>query len=431
MMAKKLILMLAVVLCILSLTACCFSHKWSNATCTEVPSCIACGKPQKGGMPLGHSWTDATCTTAKTCTTCASTEGKPLGHSWTDATCTTAKTCTICAYSEGSPLGHSWTAATCEKASTCTRCQATEGDALGHAWKAATYTQPQTCSQCGLTAGEPKNIFEENSISPLGESVYNNSFAEYFSAEEYVSLYKTLEALSITPKLAINETLFIAYQYFATYNTTEEHYLLMDVSGNILRDYGDNGWPAVSTSLEKMGNYSFIPLLGNPATFELIDEKGNLISIFEAGNQNHSIEYVCSLGSDYHVFIVYLSGSFRTYLLSPQGEICFVRWPSNSMPYTADLENEMEKGKLVIGNVSEGLFSLWYKGIFETHAFYFDISGERIIDLSSGQTNYHIRKMGAFEDGQAKIHLTGADGKEYSAIIDTAGQFVSEPEIEQ
>ncbi|MBE6916448.1 MAG: bifunctional metallophosphatase/5'-nucleotidase [Ruminococcaceae bacterium] len=60
-------------------------HIWSDATCTQPPTC-ACGEMQ--GEALGHTWVAATCTAAKYCSVCAVTVGSPMGHTYVAGICT-------------------------------------------------------------------------------------------------------------------------------------------------------------------------------------------------------------------------------------------------------------------------------------------------------------------------------------------------------
>ncbi len=75
-------------------------------------------------------------------------------HTWTEATCDTPRTCSECGETEGEALGHDWMEATCESPKTCSRCGKTEGEALEHQWIEASFEAPQTCSLCGATMGE-------------------------------------------------------------------------------------------------------------------------------------------------------------------------------------------------------------------------------------------------------------------------------------
>ena len=61
-----------------TVTGCCISHEWKDATCEAPKTCAKCGKTE--GEALGHKWEPATCTTPKTCVICGKTEGDKLGH---------------------------------------------------------------------------------------------------------------------------------------------------------------------------------------------------------------------------------------------------------------------------------------------------------------------------------------------------------------
>lgn len=102
---RKLLISCVIMILTLTVTGCCISHEWQEATCEKPKTCVKCGKTE--GEALGHKWEPATCTTPKTCSVCGKTEGDALGHKWEDATCTKAKTCSICEETEGKPLGHS------------------------------------------------------------------------------------------------------------------------------------------------------------------------------------------------------------------------------------------------------------------------------------------------------------------------------------
>lgn len=58
---KRFFVIVIVLVVALSLSACCISHSFAPATCTEPETCTKCGETQ--GEALGHSWTEATCTT--------------------------------------------------------------------------------------------------------------------------------------------------------------------------------------------------------------------------------------------------------------------------------------------------------------------------------------------------------------------------------
>lgn len=98
-MKKKLICLLALAVCLLALTGCCFHSEWYAANCTTPKTCVECGETE--GEALGHTWVDATCTAPKTCSVCNLTEGEALGHEWQEATTEAPQTCSVCALTEG------------------------------------------------------------------------------------------------------------------------------------------------------------------------------------------------------------------------------------------------------------------------------------------------------------------------------------------
>lgn len=84
----------------------------------------------------------------------ATLTGCCMSHEWQEATCTALRTCTKCGATEGEMREHTWTEATCAAPRTCSVCGLTEGEALEHTWVEANYQQPKTCSVCGATEGE-------------------------------------------------------------------------------------------------------------------------------------------------------------------------------------------------------------------------------------------------------------------------------------
>lgn len=75
---KKTKVILAAMIAAVSLTGCCISHEWQEATCETPKTCAKCGKIE--GEALGHTWKAATCTEPKTCSVCGKTEGEETGH---------------------------------------------------------------------------------------------------------------------------------------------------------------------------------------------------------------------------------------------------------------------------------------------------------------------------------------------------------------
>ena len=100
-------------------------------------------------------------------------------------------------------------------------------------------------------------------------------------------------------------------------------------------------------------------------------------------------------------------------------------------------ESDVEDGYLFVGNASEGLIAILDKHATlrlpnsdyrcGSCAFYCDIKGDLVIDLSTAAVNYEVYRMTDFSNGMADIKFIGADNKVYSATIDKNGDFVSGP----
>lgn len=150
---KKIISVLFTLLIVFSMSACCISHEWTSATCTDPKTCAKCGKTE--GEALGHTWIDATCTTAKTCSVCGETEGKPFGHKVDKWKTIEQPTCTKEGLQEGS----------------CIRCGekqeskiAVKDHSFGE-WKTTNQsyetgkgTQTRKCSKCGKQETKTYNL---------------------------------------------------------------------------------------------------------------------------------------------------------------------------------------------------------------------------------------------------------------------------------
>lgn len=74
-MEQSITLVLAIAI-LLSLSGCCMSHTWDEATCVAPRTCTKCGETE--GEALGHVWEAATYWEPKTCSVCGKTEGSPL-----------------------------------------------------------------------------------------------------------------------------------------------------------------------------------------------------------------------------------------------------------------------------------------------------------------------------------------------------------------
>lgn len=163
---KKSLILVAVAVLSLALSACCISHEFTAATCASPATCSKCGETE--GEALGHDWLEATCIQAKTCQRCLGTQGEPLGHKWDDATCTEPMICSVCGEKSGKALGHTWTEATCTEKKTCSVCGKKEGKELGHTVIEWEETQKPTCTEKG----------EEQGICTVCGEIVSQSVAE-------------------------------------------------------------------------------------------------------------------------------------------------------------------------------------------------------------------------------------------------------------
>jgi len=101
-MKKKFVIGIMAIGIMFTLTGCCISHEWKEATCTEPKMCAKCGETE--GEALEHVWEEVTCRAPKTCNVCGETEGEALEHTLTAANYQQASTCTVCGDSVGEPL---------------------------------------------------------------------------------------------------------------------------------------------------------------------------------------------------------------------------------------------------------------------------------------------------------------------------------------
>ena len=127
-MKKNLIIIAALLLSVLLLSACGCAHE--NWTSSENGEKICADCETLYCEINGHTWFAATCEEPKSCENCNLTEGDALGHNWTEATCETAKTCSVCSVKEGEAPGHIWLDATTEAPKTCEACNLTEGERI-------------------------------------------------------------------------------------------------------------------------------------------------------------------------------------------------------------------------------------------------------------------------------------------------------------
>ncbi len=264
-----------------------------------------------------------------------------------------------------------------------------------------------------MTKEEISAFLEENGVSTF--AYFDMYFDEYFTPEEFIALCQKFEQSSLSPQAAISENLIVVEQDLSTYNKVEYNYAIVDISGEIIRDYGNNG---NIDDVTRIGNFAFIQIADDPYVYDIIDLSGNIVSSFTSNKIG--LEYVTDLGENYYVFCTAQKGWVELYLLDPLGN-----WQLIDTPAQSDLTYASVKGKFENVTVSGGVFGIVYGDC----ARYYNLNAECVLDLSYDVFGYKIIFLGAFEEEKAKISFWGVDGKIYDAVIDTNGDFVSDPVV--
>lgn len=274
----------------------------------------------------------------------------------------------------------------------------------------------QSVSQDSLEKTDTTEVFNGYDIPEDLAERYFDRFQPFFSVEEYVELCNIATAISATPEWPLNKHLFSVYQKNTTYDTNEDRFLLLDTSGNIVKDYGEENWAAVGKP-DYVGEYSFIPNTNDLDGHDIYNSKGEFVGTFDDDGQ---INEMAALGDEYYIFYTSGNGTYYMNVLHPNGECYFIHVPRDLWPIAGE--------EIQIGTLCDGLFSMRYDLMTSgACGFYFDAYGEKIIDLSFETRNFNIYELGDFKDGQAEIKFIGADDKNYTGIIDKNGNFVTEP----
>lgn len=221
-----------------------------------------------------------------------------------------------------------------------------------------------------------EDIFAKNDVSEYSYS--NGDFEDYFTPKEYVDLCLDFQKKSFVPEIAINEDYFIVRKFIGSGDedvSLSFEYLIVNVQGQIIRDYGDNSWVAVTPL--KLGDFTFITLQRNPGKFELIDKNANAVSILDF-HSNTGLSYVCDAEDGYHLFSAAYNGQFFVYILNPTGEYYNIPIIRNMFINYNDFSQSLEKGETKIGKASEGLFYFTYTLANSEHTSYFNSFGETI-----------------------------------------------------
>lgn len=297
----------------------------------------------------------------------------------------------------------------------------------------------QATGQESQEAEEPVDVFANYDITDVQKYIYeSHNFGDVFTPEEYVKFCGVLTEMSAEPYYAINKNLVSVKQTIATYNTKEEKYLLIDASGNVIIDYGDNSWVVDGAFNNiRFGDYIFITTNGNPRKYDIINDNGDLINTIKFSD-NDIPELIWDFGNGYFIFATVRSvssNSYDLYILHPDGQY----YPATVHPpryFSAnidlDVENSIYSLDATFGNISEGMYSVCYEYLNNgknTCAYYCNVNGEIVLNLSSDEMNFYVTELGDFSNGKAEIKFVGMDDKNYVATINTNGEFITEPTL--
>lgn len=297
------------------------------------------------------------------------------------------------------------------------------------------------CSRGGQTSQVsemPADAFANSDITDFQKSIYESrGFDANFTPEEYIKLCSVLDEMSAEPYYAINSNLIAVKQDLSTYNAKQEKYRLIDATGNVIIDYADNGWIVDTFTNIRFGDYIFIKTNGNPRKYDIINDNGDLINRISF-NDNDTPELIWNFENGYYLFATVrkvTSNSYDLYILKPDGQYCSaVSHPPRyfNPNINLDVDNSTYSLDATFGKISEGLYSVCYDYLNngkETCAFYCNVDGELVINLSSDEMNFHVTKLGDFDGEEATIEFIGADGKNYLATINISGEFIEDPKL--
>lgn len=276
------------------------------------------------------------------------------------------------------------------------------------------------------TTTEPaeSNPFAQSDIPEEWITTYWDSFADYYSPNQYLDLCNIMRGLSAKPKWAINSNLFTAVVDKSTYNSVWVQGLLINSSGDIVKEYAVSTESRTSVAIPssyKIGDY-FMLTNGKQDKLDVYNASGEFIGTFDVYDAYYKPNLIFDIGDNYYIFPLANNGSFWLQLINPDGEIFHVKTGRDTPPY-----QYLEDGAVKIGNLSEGMFSIRIDYLDDIYAYYFDVTGEVAIDLSAKITNFKVTEMGEFKNEQATIYFTGIDNHKYSGIIDKTGAFIEEP----
>lgn len=270
-------------------------------------------------------------------------------------------------------------------------------------------------------------------ISDEWIKIYKNKFSQYYTAEQYVALCEITTRLAAEPKEAVNSSLFFVTQNLSTYDKINKKAFLVNTDGEILREYVDTDeFSSVSIPYSfNVGKYSFVSTAVDNYSMQkdVFSFNGEFIGTYTIKatlSYAGTLSYTYDLGDDYWIFAPISKGHYSLYLLNPNGEVFEIdakEW--NNLPYNA------YKDKWIIGELSDGVFSVFVDCYGKKYAYYFDSFGECVLDLSEDVFAYEVCQVSNFSNGQAEIEFVGVDKKNYRVQIDKSGNFISGPTLSE
>ena len=295
---------------------------------------------------------------------------------------------------------------------------------------------------------EQLDAFPDCTITSRQKSIYydrESHFQEYYTPDEYIKLCSVISEMAAEPCFAISSQSAVVRQKIETYNSMELNYYVIDTSGNVLIDYGNNSWVNdISGNRISLGGFTFIKTQGNPLQYDIVNDKGVRVNSIKF-DDDPIFSPVASLGDEYYLFVVvweFDPAVYDMFILQPSGDCVSVEelpgyWRARVRANMSDTETSYISCELdaVIGQLKDGVFPICYAysstdGIY-TCAFYSNANGKILINLSSIEMNFHVKTLGSFTDGYAQVDFAGSDGKEYTVLIDKEGNFVDEPVLKQ
>lgn len=300
-------------------------------------------------------------------------------------------------------------------------------DQVKEYWKnyAGSLSIEEYAEMCTIMS-EP-NAFDDDNISDELISIYWKEFAKFYSIEEYIELCNISIQISAVPETAVNSNLFLAVRDLSTYNKIEKNALLLNTAGEIIREYEDTEESEYLTyipSTYKIGKYSIVSTNASVFEMDVFNDSGDFVGAYPV--TEGIIDVIFAIGDEYYVFVPKNSRTHCLQMIQPTGDIYYVDTDYYNNPPYDDLLN----GNVAVGKMSESMFSLRYEYILDTYAYYFDIYGDVVIDLSEEVVNFEVLELGEFSNGQAVIKFKGADLKVYTGIINTYGEFITPPKSE-